>query len=162
MPVLLLTSLTDPIDVIHALESGADSFLSKPCEPEHLIARINGLLESRRLRAVAHGASGIDILFNGRHFSVPSSREQILDLLVSTFEDMVQKNQEIPAGRDALAAKHEELLRLEQQKEELSALVVHDLKSPASGIMMAAQSRLKNTDLSEVERRLWGLSVESS
>jgi signal transduction histidine kinase len=148
------------VHVRQALTIGV--FLSKPCEPEHLIARVNGLLESRRLRAVARGASGIDILFNGQHFSIPSDKEQILDLLVSTFEDMVRKNQEILAGRDALAAKHEQLLRLEQQKEELSALVVHDLKSPAAGIMMAAQSRLKTSDLSDVERQLWGLVYTSA
>jgi len=157
IPVLLLTSLTDPIDVIHALESGADSFLSKPCEPEHLIGRVNSLLESRRLRAVARGASGTDILFNGQHFSIPSDKEQILDLLVSTFEDMVRKNQEILAARDALATKHEQLLRLEQQKEELSALIVHDLKSPAAGIMMAAQAWLKSRALSDADRELWRL-----
>jgi signal transduction histidine kinase len=126
------------------------------------LARVNGLLESRRLRAGARGATGIDILFNGQHFTIPSDKEQILDLLVSTFEDMVRKNHEILAARDALAAKHEQLLRLEQQKEELSALVVHDLKSPAAGIMMAAQSRLKNAELSDVERRLWGLVYASA
>ena len=66
IPVLLLTSLTDPIDVIHALECGADSFLSKPCEPDHLIARVNGLLEGRRLRALARGASGIETPWSAR------------------------------------------------------------------------------------------------
>jgi signal transduction histidine kinase len=157
IPVLLLTSLTDPIDVIHALESGADSFLSKPCEPDHLITRVRSLLESRRLRAEARGASGTDILFNGQHFTIPSDKEQILDLLVSTFEDMVRKNQEVLAARDALAAKHEQLLRLEQQKDELSALIVHDLKSPAAGIMMAAQACLKKSNLPESERELWRL-----
>jgi signal transduction histidine kinase len=162
MPVLLLTALTDPIDVMHALESGADSFLSKPCEPEHLIARVNALLESRRLRARAHGASGIDILFEGRRFTVPSDKEQILDLLVSTFEDMVRKNSEIVAARDALAAKHAQLQRVERQKEELSALVVHDLKSPAAGIMMAAQAQLRGHGLADSERRLWGLVYTSA
>jgi signal transduction histidine kinase len=162
IPVLLLTSLTDPIDVIHALECGADSFLSKPCEPDHLIARVNGLLESRRLRTLARGASGIDVLFGGQRFTIPSGKEQILDLLVSTFEDMVRKNDEIMAARDALAAKHEQLLRVEQQKEELSALVVHDLKSPAAGIMMAAQSRLQSSTLSDTDRMLWGLVYTSA
>jgi len=161
LPVLLLTSLTDPIDVVHALECGADSFLTKPCEPEHLLARVTALLESRRLRAAAHG-SDIEVLFRGQRFAVPSSREQILDLLLSTFEDTLQKQDELMSARDALAAKHQELQRIERQKEELSALVVHDLKSPAAGIMMAAQAQLRRAGLPEQERRLWSLVFTSA
>jgi len=160
-PVLLLTSLTDPIDVVHALECGADSFLTKPCDPEHLVTRVNALLESRRLRATVAGP-GVDVLFRGERFSVPASREQILDLLLSTFEDMARKQEELVEARDALAAKHEELQRIERQKDELSALVVHDLKSPAAGIMMAAQSQLRRPALTEHERKLWSLVFTSA
>lgn len=39
LPVILLTSLDHPMDVIQGLECGADNFLAKPFEPEHLIAR---------------------------------------------------------------------------------------------------------------------------
>jgi signal transduction histidine kinase len=162
LPVLLLTSLTDPLDVIRALESGADSFLGKACEPEQLIGRVHGLLESRRLRALAAGAPGVDVWFGGARFTVPSEKEQILDLLVSTFEDMVHKNEEAVTARDALAEKHARLLQVEQQKDELSALVVHDLKSPAAGIMMAAQMRLRSGGLSDMDRQLWGLVYTSA
>lgn len=156
IPVLLLTSLTEPIDVIRALEAGADSFLTKPAEPEHLLARVNWLIDNRRLRTTARTSSGSDILFGGKRFTISSDRQQILDLLVSTFEDAVRKNHELVAARDALAAKHDALLRAERQKEELTALLVHDLKGPAAGIMMAAQSRFKSANLADIERELWG------
>jgi signal transduction histidine kinase len=155
--VLLLTSLTEPVDVIRALEAGADSYLTKPPEPAHLVDRVNWLLDNRRLRATANTTAGSDILFGGKRFTISSDRQQILDLLVSTFEDTVRQSREVAAARDALAEKHEALLRAEQQKDELTALVVHDLKSPAAGIMMAAQSRLKSGTLSDTERELWGL-----
>jgi signal transduction histidine kinase len=161
VPVLLLTSLTDPIDVMRALECGADSFLGKPCDPEYLIARVNTVIETRRLRARSGGPS-VEMLFAGNRFSIASSKEQVLDLLASSFEDVVRKHAEIAAARDALAAKHEELLHVQQQKEELSALLVHDLKSPAAGIMMAAGTRLKTGTLSEIERHLWGLVYTSA
>lgn len=155
LPILLLTSLTEPIDVIRALEAGADSFLSKPVEPEQLVARATWLLENRRLRATSRTTSGSDILFGGTQFTISSDREQILDLLVSTFEDTVRKNRELAAARDALAEKHATLLRAERQKEELTALLVHDLKGPAAGIMMVAQSRVRTPNLDDAERERW-------
>jgi signal transduction histidine kinase len=161
IPVILLTSLTDPIDVVHALECGADSFLSKPCEPDHLVARVNSLLASRQLRAGSAGP-GVEVLFRNQRFSVGANREQVIDLLLSAFEDMARKQEELVAARDAVAEKHQELLRIEHQKEELSALVVHDLRSPAAGIMMAAQSQLRRPALSETDRKLWALVFTSA
>lgn len=155
VPVLLLTSLTEPIDVMRALEAGADSFLSKPADPEQLVARATWLLDNRRLRATSRTTSGSDILFGGRRFSISSERQQIIDLLVSTFEDTVRKNRELVAARDALAEKHDALRRAERQKEELTALLVHDLKGPAAGIMMLAQSRFRNASVADAERELW-------
>jgi len=52
-PVVLLTSLSDPMDIIHGLEAGADNFLTKPYEPEHLLERLAVLLATRRARARA-------------------------------------------------------------------------------------------------------------
>jgi signal transduction histidine kinase len=161
IPVILLTSLTDPIDVVHALECGADSFLTKPCEPDHLVARVNSLLDSRKLRSTS-SRHGVEVLFRHQRFTVNASREQVIDLLLSAFEDMARKQEELVAARDAVADKHQELLRIEHQKEELSALVVHDLRSPAAGIMMAAQSQLRRSALTESDRKLWGLVFASA
>jgi PAS domain S-box-containing protein len=55
-----------------------------------------------------------------------------------------------------------ELQRIEHQKEELSALVVHDLKSPAAGIMMAAQSQLRRSTVADSDRKLWSLVFTSA
>ena len=57
---------------------------------------------------------------------------------------------------------HEELQRIERQKEELAALVVHDLKSPAAGIMMMAQAQLRRAGLSDADRTLWNLVFASA
>jgi PAS domain S-box-containing protein len=55
-----------------------------------------------------------------------------------------------------------EMQRIEHQKDELSTLVVHDLKSPAAGIMMAAQSQLRRRTLPDSDRKLWGLVFTSA
>lgn len=44
VPVLMLTAKTREADVVRALELGADDYVTKPFQPEELLARIRRLL----------------------------------------------------------------------------------------------------------------------
>lgn len=44
-PILVLTSRNQLRDELHALDLGADDYLTKPCHPKRLIARIQKLLQ---------------------------------------------------------------------------------------------------------------------
>jgi DNA-binding response OmpR family regulator len=44
VPILVLTSRTDSSDVVRALELGANDYVTKPFEPEELVARIKRFL----------------------------------------------------------------------------------------------------------------------
>jgi signal transduction histidine kinase len=69
---------------------------------------------------------------------------------------LYQSLEERVADRTAeLAAKHAALERTQRHKEELAALLVHDLRSPASGIMIAAKARLRRPELDDDGRRQW-------
>ena len=46
VPFILLSTLSDPIDIIRGLDSGADNYVTKPYEPDYLLARMNALLET--------------------------------------------------------------------------------------------------------------------
>jgi putative two-component system response regulator len=50
IPILMLTALTGTEDKIHALECGADDFLTKPINREELRTRIRSLIRIRNLR----------------------------------------------------------------------------------------------------------------
>ncbi len=43
-PILMLTAKAEDVDKILGLESGADDYVAKPCNPRELAARINNLL----------------------------------------------------------------------------------------------------------------------
>jgi PAS domain S-box-containing protein len=101
MPVVLLSTLREPMDVIRGLECGADSFLTKPYHPDQIVGRINTLLQNRDLRARV--SVGIDIAFLGQRFTITSGKEQILDMLISTFEDTVRANIELQSREAELA-----------------------------------------------------------
>ncbi len=130
LPVILLTSLSDPEDVFKGLECGADNFITKPYDEDNLLARIQYLLANVHLRKREKTQTSMDVIFAGRKHVITSDRAQILNLLLSTYEAAVQKNRELAVARDDLATLNgqleekvvEELRRSEQLKEYSEAL----------------------------------------
>lgn len=116
LPVILLTFLSDPQDVFRGLECGADNFISKPCEDEYLLARIQHLLGNHHLRQREPIQVGVEISFAGRRHFITADRMQILNLLLSTYEAAVQKNRALAATRDELRTLNEQLEERVQQR----------------------------------------------
>lgn len=100
VPVILLTSRNDPLAIVQGLEAGADNFITKPYEPAYLLDRVRTMLanRSRKKRMTV----GVDVTFLGRQFVINSDKEQILDLLVSTFEEIVRSNRDLAARTEEL------------------------------------------------------------
>ncbi len=97
IPVMLVTTLSDPLDVIRGLECGADNFIRKPYDQRYLIARIRYLLMNRELRKNQKMHMGLEINLGGQRHFITSERQQILDLLISTYEQAVNINDELKA-----------------------------------------------------------------
>jgi PAS domain S-box-containing protein len=110
-PVMLLTSLSDPLDIIRGLECGADNFFTKAVEPGHLLERLRLLLTTRETRAQAKLRMGVKVFFMDREFTITAEREQILDLLISTFEDAVRQNRALRQREAELTAAQAQLAR---------------------------------------------------
>ncbi len=47
--VIVLTAYGDTTDALHTMKAGADDFLTKPCDPDHLRVLVKRTLEKRRL-----------------------------------------------------------------------------------------------------------------
>jgi PleD family two-component response regulator len=52
IPVILLTSLSDPLDIIKGLQAGADNFITKPYDEQYLLSRIYYLLANNQMRRI--------------------------------------------------------------------------------------------------------------
>ncbi|MFZ4437882.1 MAG: response regulator [Syntrophales bacterium] len=121
LPVLLLTTLSEPEDVIRGLECGADNFMNKPYEESVLLSRIHYILLNRGLRKEMVGSEmSIDIMFNGKKQTITSHRIQILDLLLSTCDTAIQKNRELQKANRELRAR-----RSASWKRSLFTLVIY-------------------------------------
>ena len=101
IPVVLLTSLSDPRDVIQGLQCGADNFLTKPYDDAHLLRRLYHIRANEELRWAGHAQMSVEVYFAGQFHKLTADRIQIIDLLLSTFEAAVlQSNQLMKLGGD--------------------------------------------------------------
>jgi two-component system sensor histidine kinase/response regulator len=143
IPVILLTDLSEPMDIIRGLACGADTFVTKPYEPERLIERAWRLIKGRRLRIGSDidPTVEVEVLFLGQQLRIASSRSQILDLLLATFEDAVRTNlklrareQELERSNQTLDAQAQELTRLNEAQRRFVSLVSHEFRTPLFGV----------------------------
>ena len=95
IPVILVTTLSDAQDVIRGLECGADNFIRKPYDERYLLSRIGYLLMNLELRKNQKMQTGVEIDLGGHKHFITAERQQILDLLISTYEQAVHINDEL-------------------------------------------------------------------
>ena len=97
IPVILVTSLNDPKDIIRGIECGADNFIRKPYAEDYLLNRISHMLMNQKLRKNQNVEIGIALYLGDQKHFINAERQQILDLLISTYEQAVQVNGELQA-----------------------------------------------------------------
>ena len=103
VPVVLLTTLSDPQDVIRGLESGADNFIRKPYDEHYLLSRLDYLLMNLELRKNQTMQMGVEIYLSGQKHFITADRQQILDLLISVYEEAVHISEELKLREKELA-----------------------------------------------------------
>ena len=139
VPVILLTSLGDPMDIVKGLQAGADNFITKPYDDDYLMTRINYLIANRHVRQMGSNDAGIEIVFQGKNFQINSDKQQILNLLLSVYEAAVNRNEQLIEARRELEKSNEELQAANNELDAFSRTVSHDLKSPLTSVMGFAE-----------------------
>jgi len=109
IPIILLTHLNDPADVLHSLEAGADYFVSKPYSNKLLLSRIDSVLLGDRACCKGACDEGVAISYHGKNYKVNASCAHTIELLLATYELAAEKNQELLAAKLSLSNLNREL-----------------------------------------------------
>lgn len=122
IPVILLTSFSRSEDVMEGIACGADNFLTKPFREEYLVSHIEQILANREIYKSETIRVELEVLVGGKKRVITVDHQQILTLLISTYEAAVQRNDELVQAQNDLKQLNERLEELVREKTaELSA-----------------------------------------
>ncbi len=153
IPVILLTMLTDSRDVIYAMVSGADNFITKPYQGDYLVSRVRKIFAQKKNLPISQPVEPpMAFLLSGNTFSISHNRQQIIELLLSAYEAAVLQHQEVLAAQKKLADANEEAnLYLD--------IITHDINNVNSGAMALTELLVRKS--SNAEKTL-ALRLETS
>jgi len=158
VPVILVTTLSDPQDVIRGLECRADNFILKPYDAEQLLRRIQFVLVNNQMRRSEQPGMGLEIVFGGQKHFITADRLQILNLLLSTYEAAMQRNAELSSTRDTLRQTNSELQRLTRELEERVRMRTRELELSNEALRQAQQALIQQERLSALGQMASGIA----
>jgi signal transduction histidine kinase len=152
VPVLLLTALGDPADVLRAVAAGADNYCTKPYDPATLVQRVEHALDrARRGERAQPGGTAVEdavetggenaVELAGERFALGASMSRLGDILVSSLHDASERYLELERNRERLAETN-------LQREEVMRVVAHEMRSPLQSMLLISElCREKPDDL---------------
>lgn len=109
IPVILLTSRTNPEDILEGLNCGADNFITKPFSEEYLLGHIGQIIANQTLFKVERVRVCVGINFGGKKHFVSVDQQQMLSQLLSSYEAAARRNTELIKAREDLRALQDHL-----------------------------------------------------
>ena len=116
IPVILLTALTDPEEVVEGLLCGADNFITKPYDKKFLLYNVEEIILEKPNLKSNRKAFRIEINYCGKKRLVRSEPQKVVKLLLSIYQSAILKNNELIQTRDELRQLNEELEDLVEER----------------------------------------------
>jgi class 3 adenylate cyclase/CheY-like chemotaxis protein len=117
IPVLMLTALAATSDILDGLREGAAAYVTKPYDPPHVIDRIEHLL--RHLSAPDTPGEPLPLEYRGETMQLDVSRRQLLNLLLSTYENILRQNTKLEEMHSQLSVASQRLGESLQKTQDL-------------------------------------------
>jgi len=135
IPIIFLTARTDIESVTKGFQLGGQDYVTKPFNPQELLARVNTHIELKKNR---------DLL--------KSINKVLEDRVAKRTEQLQQANAQLESLNADLVSANEKLSKLDKAKNYFLLLVNHELRTPLhgiSGFTRILQHSLKQTEYVE-------------
>jgi len=116
IPVILLTALSDPDEVIEGLLCGADSFITKPYDKKFLLYNIEKIILEKKSVETKGDEEGIEINYRGKKRLIRTAPQKVVKLLLSIYQGAIFKNNELIQSRNELRELNEKLEDLVEER----------------------------------------------
>ena len=144
LPVILYTALYDPEEVLHAIDCGANYFLTKPTKPELILGFIADSLQTEHQNTKIHD---IEFSYSGKKHRLTADLNKVMTLLFSTYGNAMEKNKALDLAQRDLRDNNISLKILNDQKNAFLGMAAHDIRNPLSVIL--AYSELMQDELKD-------------
>ena len=158
-PIIILTMLNDPEDLIRGLNTGADGYLTKPYEASALVGQLESLLKDPPDRGPRVERRKVEVRLGDKTFMVDAHGPRILNLLMSTYQNLVLQNRVLMATQSELS----DLTQSLEQKvsEKTTALANSELRfrsliERATDLLLVMDTRGVITYVSPSANKLFG------
>ncbi|HEY0488746.1 MAG TPA: response regulator [Telluria sp.] len=148
IPVILVTALNDAKDIIRGIECGADNFVRKPYAEDYLLGRISQMLANQALRRDVNMEVGVALYLGEQKHFINAGRQQILDLLISTYEQAVQVNGELQSRERQVIELNMRLAHHASELENTNREIAH------KNLELAEASRMKSAFIANMSHEL--------
>ncbi len=160
IPLILLTVLSEPEDIIEAINCGADAYVIKPFAEGNLLHRIRSLLDAPIERRRSDERRQELVGYGGKRHTIAAGGQQIMNLLLSLYENTLNQNRELVTIQTQLNLINESLDR--QVRERTAALAASEEKyrrlfeSSRDALMVAMPPSWRFTDANQSTLQLFG------
>lgn len=102
VPIIVVTSRNDELDELMSINLGADDFITKPYNPQILLARIsavlkrtygNGQVDFLRYREIIYNIAASEVEFNNSKIELTKNESKILNMLINNNGKIVSRDE---------------------------------------------------------------------
>lgn len=163
IPVILLTAMSEPEDLIEGIKVGADSYVTKPFVEDIMLEYISSLLNIpvSVMRSKEQRTGQIE--YNGKSHVITTDNQQILKLLLSAYRNTIAQNRELMNSRIQLSLLNESLDKKVQERTEAlqkSEVRIRTILNTALDAFISMDSSGLVTEWNAEAEKLFGYSRE--